>query len=1205
MQEAGYGVPLAPIQEHFVSAGAGGTAQGECVAVRLRGALDPAVLGQAVLALLRRHEILRANTVTAADGGTALWVRPVPGRPPLDVLDLSGRPAAEREAALGPALSAFAAREMDPSSDALLHFLLVRLAADEQVLALAVHHLVADATAVRIMWDELSRDCAAAPGAPAVPEPELQYGDYAAWEREHLLPAAERTDGPYWRSVLDGAPAALDLRTDRPRPRVKGTAGRRTGFRFAPGVAAALRAHATERHTTVYAVGLAAFAALTTRSTGAEDLVLGVLAANRSTAQTAHMVGQFANTVPLRLDTSGDPAFGRLTERCARAVAGAVEHGRLPFSRILELARPDRDVGRTPLVQHLFIPLVDAVGTGEFAGLPAVPVVVERTRGRFDTIVELEVTDGHAGLWVEYDTGLYTEAGIAALAADYERLLTGWLADPGLPLSQVELGAPPAGAAPAADLAGLLELAPGDTVRADAEFAEADALAAAVRRAGAAFGTGTGTGTGGAGADSAVGAGATDVAAVVAVHLRPDGRLDALPGARTVLVDGPLDPREPARLRSSGARRVLRLVRPAGSGALLALDLTGLPDAWPAVLPVGAVPLPPPAPLAACAPAPLLLDVGGRTEPTGLTVRRGPAGELWLLDDQRPRSAPGAPPEPGRPADPLVPLVAELWAETMELPAVGPDDDFFALGGHSMLAARLVENLRESLGVELTLRLLFEHPTPALLAEELRHRAPRLVEMLLLLGTEEPSAGVPGTGDAEPGAGPAGHDVERTVPLLSAQRQLWLAEQLNPGRLTHTIPLLLRIDGPLDAAALCAAVGDVVARQDGLRGVFVEVDGEPMQRILPFCGMDVPVTDLSALPAGEREARDRALEEETAYGGFDLSTGPLLRARLVRRGARDHVLHLLFHHLVTDEVSMTVFMRELSAHYRRRTGLGAAALPPLELDFAGLAAAERDLLAGREGDRLRRYWQRALAGVAPLRLPTDHPRPERAGHTGEFLAHPAPRALADAVLALAAERRTTPYTVFLTAVLAYLHHLSGGQRDLVVGVPTENRGRRGAEHLVGCFLNVLPVRADCSGDPRFTDLLERVGATLLRAYDHQRLPFPEILEAAGVERPADRHPLYQVTCELQLDGWMPLDLPGCQVGYEMLSHGTARYDLSFHGIIRADGFQVMLELDTGLWKAETGRRHLERLTALLTAVTADPALRLSALAGRVIPSDER
>ncbi|WP_340384775.1 condensation domain-containing protein [Streptomyces sp. SS7] len=1189
MQEAGYSVPLAPIQEHFLRAGAGGTAQGECVAVRLSGALDPVVLRQAVLALLGRHEILRANVATAAGGEAVLRVRPAPENPPLELLDLAERPAAEREKSLRSALSAFAAREMDPSAGSLLQLLLVRLSADEQVLALAVHHLVADAASVRIMWDELSRDCAAAPGGSVVPEPDLQYGDYAAWELEHLIPAAERTDAPYWRSVLDGAPTALDLRTDRPRPKVKGTAGRRTGFRFAPGLAAALRAHATERHTTVYAVGLAAFAALIARSTGAEDLVLGVLFANRTSAETTGLVGQFANTLPLRLDATGDPTFERLTERCARTVAQAIEHGRLPFSRILDLAHPDRDAGRTPLIQHLFIPLVDAVGAGEFAGLPAVATEVERSRGRFDTIVELEVTEDHAGLWVEYDTALYTSAGVAALAADYERLLTGWLAHPDLPASKVELSPPPSAVAPAADLAELLGLGPADTVRVDADFAEAAAVATAARQAGATVGDPGGR------------------AAVAAVHLGPAGRLDAVAGARTVLVDGPLDPREPSRLRAAGATRILRLVRPADSPALLAVDLTELPGTWPTVRCAGARPLPPSGPLAACAPAPLLLDVDGCTRETELTVRWGPAGELWLPDAAQPVSEPLTPYARDRPTDPLVTLVVELWAETMELPDVGPDDDFFALGGHSMLGARLVENLRTSLGVELDLRLLFENSTPALLAEELRHRHPGLVDMLRLLDAEDRAT--LDTEGADPGAPlprtVRRNDVERTVPLLAAQRQLWLAEQLNPGRLTHTIPLLLRIDGPLDTAALRAAVGDVVARQDGLRGTYVEIDGEPVQRILPFRGADVPVVDLSALPAGERAARNRALEEETAYGGFDLSVGPLLRSRLVRLGEREHVLHLLFHHLVTDEVSMTVFMRELTVHYRRRTGRDAAALPELELDFADLAASERELLAGREGDRLRRYWRSALTGAPVLELPTDHPRPERRGHTGEFLAHPAPRALADAMIALAAERRTTPYAVFLTAVLAFLHRLSGGQPDLLVGVPTENRLRRGAEHLVGCFLNVVPVRADCSGDPRFADLLERVGANLLRAYDHQRLPFPEILEAVHAPRPTDRHPLYQVTCELQLDGWMPAELPDCQVSYEMLSHGTARYDLSFHGIVRADDFQVMLELDTGLWKAETGRRHLERLTALLTAATADPTLRLSALYGRITPSDER
>ncbi|MFD8478601.1 condensation domain-containing protein [Kitasatospora sp. NPDC059673] len=1141
---------MAPIQQHFLNSGAFGGSQSECAALRIRGPILRPVLEHAVAALVERHEILR-STISTESGEAFLHVHDAPAHPPVTWLELTGRPGPEQAAAA--AAREFAEAETDPSTGPLLRVLAVRLAGDDHVLVLAVHHLVADATSVRVMVDELSRDYAAQlAGQPGpVAPPALQYPDFARWEREVLLPVAERTDGPFWQNALAGVPAALDLRTDRPRPPVKGLAGRRTEFRFDPALGPRLLAFARAHRATPYTAALAAFTALVHRSTGAADFVLGVLAANRTAPGVERLVGQFSNTVPLRLDLTGEPDFADLTARCGRVVAGAVEHSRLAFGRILELTRPERDPSRTPLIQHLFVPRLDAIGTTRFAGLPVTEWEVERGRGRFDTIVEFAATDTEATAWVEYDSALYTEQGIADLMADFEQLLTDWLADPARPLTGLAL-ADRAAAEPPAVIG-----ADPEPVLSAAEF----------------------------------------------------GRLARESGPGDLVVDGPVPAADLARLRERPGRRALRLIRPDGAGALLVADFTGLPERWPTLRVAGPGRLLPAAGLSPRTPAPLHLVRDGHAVPTGLTGRLAPSGEIELTGGVEFLSgSPQPSPAAGGAGDALLALVCELWTETMDVPAVGPDDDFFVLGGHSMLAARLVENLRDSLGREMTVRMLFENPTPGLLTEELRRRNPELDELLRLVGELDPGEQSDFAEQSDPGEQPDGPAAEREpaeqlVPLLSGQRQLWLAEQLNPGRLTHTIPVLLRIDGPLDGGALRAAVADVVARQPGLRGVFVEVDGVPMQRIVPFTGFEVPLTDLAALPAGERRERGRALEEETAYGGFDIATGPLLRARLVRFGEREHVLHLLFHHLVTDEVSMTLFMRELSEYYLERTGARPARLPELGLGFAELAAAEQELLSGREGERLRRFWSATLAGAPRLELPTDRARPERPAYQGEFLGRPAPRELADAVIALAAERRTTAYTVFLTAVVALLHRLSG-QSDFVVGVPTENRSRRGSEHLMGCFLNVLPVRVDCSGDPTAAELLDRVGARLLECYDHQRLPFSEILEAVRPDRQSDRHPVYQVTCELQLAGWMPVELPGCEVRYELLSHGTARYDLSFHGMVRESDLMTMLEIDTALWKPETGLRWIDELTALLARLTAAPDSRLSELAGRPSPTDD-
>ena len=526
----------------------------------------------------------------------------------------------------------------------------------------------------------------------------------------------------------------------------------------------------------------------------------------------------------------------------------------------------------------------------------------------------------------------------------------------------------------------------------------------------------------------------------------------------------------------------LRIDLPDGTPVTLALDRSRGPEHWPLLTGLdgaraGDLRLEPG--LSVHQPAALLLA----ETPTGLTARRDVRGRLEIVAGLPAPAADTGTPDAAGPTGPdrLLALVIELWAQALERPGIAPDDDFFACGGHSLMATRLMADIQEALGVRVRVRTLFENPTPAELTANLRAANPELDGMLALVadlpdGPDQPDG-------AEPtAAAPDGPDVAVDVPLLSGQRQLWLAEQADPGSLTHTIPLVLDLTGPLHADAFAAAVNDVVAHQPGLRGTFVEVDGRPVQRIQPHTGIDVPVHDLTGLDDAGRVAELRRLEHEIAYTGFDITQGPLLQARIVRLGAERHQAQLLFHHLVTDEVSMTLLMQGLSAAYQARAAGRAPVLPRHEVDFATLARAEQELLDGPEGDRLRRFWARELAGAPALRLDTDHPRGDRAGFRGEFLERPVSAASAGTLRALATAGRTTPFTVFCAAVSVLLHRLSG-QDDIVLGIPTANRTQRGAEQLIGCFLNVIPIRLDLSGNPRFDELVQRVGVAVLRAYE--------------------------------------------------------------------------------------------------------------------------
>jgi hypothetical protein len=537
-----------------------------------------------------------------------------------------------------------------------------------------------------------------------------------------------------------------------------------------------------------------------------------------------------------------------------------------------------------------------------------------------------------------------------------------------------------------------------------------------------------------------------------------------------------------------------------------------------------------------------------------------------------------------------------------------------------MLASRLTAHLEEALGVRVPLRTLFEHATPAALAGQIRRTYPEVDELIQAIAAlpaadwsapaavRQDSTGQAAADDVGGTTTPPREDESSgkgvLLPLFRSQLQLWLMEQLRPGSRTHTIPMVISVRGPLRPEALCAALQDLVDRHEALRTTFEEVGGEPRQRLRDSLALDIARADLTVYARADRAAAAAALRDECAYGVFDLAEGPLLRVWLARTGPDEHLLLLLFHHLVTDEVSMTVFARDLSELYLARVEGRRPALAELTVGLAAMAAGEHELLTGPHGDRLRGFWAGYLAGVTELDLPADHPRPGELTVTGEFLMERYDRALFDGMTELARRRRTTPFTVFLAAVAVVLRRLShsgsedegtSGGAEIILGVPSENRVRPGAEHLMGCFLNVLPLRVGVADDARFDDLLAAVRDRLIAAYEHQALPIADIIDTVRPARSPGRLPLVQVTCELQLDTWLPLRLKDCACTVELVSHGTARYELAFHGQAYPDFFMIALELNTDLWLKESGHNLIKEVAEVLGQVIEDPAARITDL----------
>jgi amino acid adenylation domain-containing protein len=534
------------------------------------------------------------------------------------------------------------------------------------------------------------------------------------------------------------------------------------------------------------------------------------------------------------------------------------------------------------------------------------------------------------------------------------------------------------------------------------------------------------------------------------------------------------------------------------------------------------------------------------------------------------------------PTSPTEQRLAEIWRELLGVDQIGIHDSFFALGGHSLLAVRAISRLRTMLAVELPLRCLFESPTIARLAREVdRRRA-------------EPGAGTPmPLGPLVPGARDA------VLALSSAQQRLWFLHQLDPESRAYNVALAHRLRGPLDVEALRRALEALVARHEALRTVFPASDGVPRQDILPAGRFELPVDDLAALPPEDRERDAARRAEAAALSRFDLASGPLLRARLLRLSEREHVLLIGMHHIVSDGWSLAVLWRELAALYGAITAGRPPDLPALPVQYADYTAWLGRWLTGAALDRQLTYWTQHLAGApAELALPYRGPRPPVQTFRGGRLERSLDVELTGRLRALAHHHGATLFMVLLAALRALLARTTG-QRDLCIGTAVANRDRAEIEGLIGMFINTLVLRGSVHAGDRFVDLLARERDLTLAAYAHAHAPFERVVEALGLPRSIDRMPLVQVMLVDQGDVTGQAALPGpAPVVIEpfQIDLAITPIDLAFDTHERAGVCELTVSYDADLFDRDTIAALVDRYQRLLREIAGGPELPLAQLA---------
>ncbi|HEY9421219.1 MAG TPA: condensation domain-containing protein, partial [Thermoanaerobaculia bacterium] len=434
------------------------------------------------------------------------------------------------------------------------------------------------------------------------------------------------------------------------------------------------------------------------------------------------------------------------------------------------------------------------------------------------------------------------------------------------------------------------------------------------------------------------------------------------------------------------------------------------------------------------------------------------------------------------------------------------------------------------------------------------------------------------------------------LPLSFAQQRLWFLDQLQPGSPVYNLPMALRLSGEIDLFALRASLSEVVRRHEPLRTVYAVVDGQPVQRILAPVPVAMPVIDLGGL--GEsREAELARLVREHAGQPFDLATGPLLRAGLVRLADTEHAVLLNQHHIASDGWSMGVLAGEVVTLYGAFAAGRPSPLPELAIQYADFAVWQRSWLTGEALERQTGYWRERLAGLPSLlELPTDRPRPAMRSHLGSRRAFQLSRELSMRTAELGRREGATAFMVLLASLQAFLSRLSG-QDDLAVGTVVANRRRSELEPLIGLFANTLVMRGDLSDSPALRGFLDRVREGALEAYAHQDLPFEHLVEVLQPVRDASYTPLFQVMLVLQnpprqLDG----GLSGVEVSrLEGSVTGGARFDLTFDLIDSPAGLTGSVEYATDLFDATTVERWIDGFQRLLAAALDSPGTRLAEL----------
>ncbi|MFI7671676.1 amino acid adenylation domain-containing protein [Nocardia sp. NPDC049526] len=519
------------------------------------------------------------------------------------------------------------------------------------------------------------------------------------------------------------------------------------------------------------------------------------------------------------------------------------------------------------------------------------------------------------------------------------------------------------------------------------------------------------------------------------------------------------------------------------------------------------------------------------------------------------------------PATPVEEIVAGVFGDVLRLDRVGVDDDFFALGGNSLIATQVVARLGAAIGGRVPVRTLFEASTVGGLAVEIEQHAGSGVRRALTAGPRP----------------------ER-IPLSMAQQRMWFLNQLDPSSAVNNIPAAVRLTGALDLVALELAVADLIERHEVLRTVYPQTDDGPVQLIVPA---ERAVPDLTPVPVGAADLPMHVIA--TASAGFDVTAEVPVRAALFRVEPDEHVLVLVAHHISADGWSMGPLTRDLMIAYASRSAGATPAWAPLPVQYADFSIWQREVLGSEaEPDSVitaqANYWRNTLAGIPDeLNLPMDRPRPTRQSFRGGRVVFAIGTELHRRLQELARAENATMFMVVHTALAVLLARLSGTD-DIAIGTPVAGRGEAELDDVIGMFVNTLVLRSEVPGELSFGALLAHTKDADLQAFAHADIPFERLVDLLNPVRSTARHPLFQVMLSFQNLPDTSFELPGLRIGAVDLEIDAAKFDLSLTIQEAAPGAGMAAELSFArdLFDDATVQGFVDRFVGLLEQIVARP-----------------